>query len=135
MANPQPADAHLRVAHSIGEQLMVSHFSEQQRRILDLILRLSWGCGKKVAFIPRQRDFEVVGVREGHIKGHLDWLVDAKVINRNESHYSFNKDFDQWRVSRSLGFSQAKLTELVRRNLNHTKEEFTENGSKNLRKT
>lgn len=135
MANPQPTDAHLRVAHSINEQLMVSHFSEQQRRILDLILRLSWGCGNKVAHIPRQKDFEIVGVREGHVRAHLDWLEEAKVIIRQESYYQFNKDFDQWRVSRATGYTKEKLTEIVRLNLNHNKPELTEKISRNLRNT
>ncbi len=135
MADPQPTDAHLRVAHSINEQLMVSHFSEQQRRILDLILRLSWGCGNKVAYIPHQRDFGIVGVREGHVKAHLDWLVEAKVIIRQGCYYQFNKDFDQWRVSRASGYSKEKLTEIVSINLKHDKPELTEKGSENLRNT
>lgn len=135
MANPQPTDAHLRVAHSINEQLMVSHFSEQQRRILDLILRLSWGCGNKVAHIPHQRNFEIVGVREGHVRAHLDWLEEAKVIIRQDTYYQFNKDFDQWRVSRAVGYTKEKLTEIVSLNLNHNKPELTENVNGSLRKT
>jgi len=119
MANPQPTDAHLRMAHQISEQLMVSHFTAKQRRILDLILRLSWGCGKKQAHIPRQRDFEVIGIGEGHIKGELDILIRDKVLERDEDTYWFNKDFDKWRVSRARGYSQEKLTELVSLNLNH----------------
>lgn len=142
MANPQPTDAHIRIAHTIQEQMMVSNFTEQQRRILDLILRLSWGCGKKYAVIPRQRDFQVVGVREVHIKNHIDWLINAKVIYRDNDQYSFNKDFDQWRVSRAIGYTPKKLTELVSLNLTETygkrkfdDEELTENVSENLRKT
>lgn len=119
MANPQPTDAHLRIAHQISEQLMVSHFTAKQRRILDLILRLSWGCGKKQAHIPLQRDFEVIGIGEGHIKGELDILIRDKVLERDEDTYWFNKDFDKWRVSRARGYSQEKLTELVSLNLNH----------------
>lgn len=133
MANPQPDDPHLRMAHQINEQVMVSQFTEQQRRILDLILRLSWGCGKKYAMIPQQKDFELVGVRQGHVKAHLDWLADARVIERDGDRYSFNKDFDQWRVSRALAFTPKKLTELVSLNLDGTygkrKKGLTENGS------
>jgi len=137
VANPQPTDAHLRIAHKISEQLMVSHFTEQQRRILDLILRLSWGCNKQDANIPHQSDFSLVGVRQGHIKSHLDWLQEAKVIFRSGNTYSFNKDFDQWRVSRALAFTTAKLTELVTLNLNHNavklrKTEPTRYGKRNL---
>lgn len=135
MARPQPTDAHLRIAHSINEQLMVSHFSEQQRRILDFILRLSWGCGNKVAYIPRQRDFEIVGIHEGHVKAHLDWLVEAKVIFRQDYYYQFNKDFDQWRVSRAAGYTKQRLTEIVSLNLSHNKPELTESVNKSLRNT
>jgi hypothetical protein len=117
MANPQPGEAHLRMAHSIAEQIMVSHFSEQQRRILDLILRLSWGCGKMTAFIPHQRDFRLVGIGENRIKNHLDWLQSAKVINRAGQFYSFNRQFDQWRVSRAFAYCPQKISELVGLNL------------------
>jgi len=128
MANPQPTDAHIRIAHSIEEQLMVSLFSEQQRRILDLILRLSWGCGKKYAIIPKQSDFQIVGVGESHIKAHLQWLVTSRVIIREGQAYAFNKDFDQWHVSRSLVYTPEKMSDLVRINLaNNDDEELTEN--------
>jgi len=130
MANPQPTDAHLRVAHKINEQLMVSHFTERQRRILDLILRLSWGCGKKTALIPYQRAFEVVGVGEGHVKTQLDWLTEAKVIFRDDNVYSFNKDFDQWRVSRATGYTHQRLTELVSLNLNSNKQNLPKGETK-----
>jgi len=131
MARPQPTDAHLRIAHRISEQLMVSNFTEQQRRILDLILRLSWGCGKKFAIIPHQSDFETIGVGRTHIKAHLDWLIEAKVIDRREMAYWFNKDYDQWRVSRALQYSPLKVTELVTLNL----KPVTENVIEVLRKT
>lgn len=141
MANPQPADAHLRVAHCINEAIMLRDFTKRQRKILDLILRLSWGCGKKVATIPRQRDFEVVGVGEGHVKHELTWLIESKVILTNGTNYAFNKDYDQWQVSRVKPYTPKKLTELVSLNLKHTYQngklsdkELTETVSQNLPK-
>lgn len=133
MANRQPTDAHLRVAHHINEQVMASDFTKRQRKILDLILRLSWGCGKKEAYIPRQKDFEVVGVGEGHIKAELRWLQLAKVITISDNEYSFNKDYDQWRVSRAKGYDPEKLTELVRINLS-SKPKTYQSGKTNLPK-
>ena len=117
MANPQPTDAHLRVAQSIYEAMMLRQFTKRQRKILDLILRLSWGCGKKTAVIPRQNDFQIVGVGEGHIKAELDWLVFSQVIIIDGCEYSFNKNFDDWQVSRVNPFEPQKLKELVRLNL------------------
>ena len=130
MANPQPSDAHLRIAHSITEAIMLRDFSKRQRKILDLILRLSWGCGKKTATIPHQKDFECVGVHEGHIKKELEWLIDSKIITREENRYSFVKDFDLWQVSRNKPYQPEKLTELVSINLH----ELTKTVSENLPK-
>ena len=121
MANPQPTDAHIRIAHSITEAIMVRDFSKRQRKILDLILRLSWGCGKKYAYIPYQRDFIVVGVHEVDIKKELDWLEVSGVIIREEAVYSFNKDFEQWEVSRVKPWDPKKLSKLLSLNLNGKK--------------
>lgn len=141
MANPQPTDAHLRIAHSITEAIMLRDFSKRQRKILDLILRLSWGCGKKYAIIPQQRTFEIVGIGESHIKVELEWLEQSQVIYQDNDRYSFNKDFDQWQVSRVCPFSPEKLTELVSlnlkdtyRNSKSTNQELTETVSNNLPK-
>lgn len=139
MASPQPTDDHLRIAHSIEEQKMVSFFSEQAGRILELILRLSWGCGHHAAYIPHQKDFEIVGVLEGHVKAHLDILIRDKVIFRDGPYYQFNKNFDDWRVSRSKGYTPERLTELVSINIQHEdvdiREKVTKLVSSNLRKT
>ncbi len=113
---------------------MMRDFSKRQRKILDLILRLSWGCNKKTAIIPRQRDFVTVGIGEGHIKVELDWLAESHIINIDGNKYSFNKDFDQWQVSRVRPFFPEKLTELVSINLNGQSPELTERVSNNLPK-
>jgi Bacteriophage replication protein O len=110
-------EAHLRIAHSIGELLIVSLFSAVQRRILDLILRLSWGCGKNTAFILRQRNFEVVGVSECRIKANIDFLIQANVIVRDGRYYSFNKDFEKWQVRRAPQYRPEMFKALVSLNL------------------
>lgn len=118
MSNPQRKEGHLRVDHSIGEQIMVSDFTKRQRKILDLILRLSWGCNKEEAIIPKQNCFEIVGLYEGDIKKELAYLELANVITIDGDRYSFNKDFDRWRVSLAKNYNPAKLSELLRINLN-----------------
>src|ERR1035437_7985479 len=117
MTSGQPTEAHLRIAHSIEEQIIVSHFGERRRRVLGLVVRLSLGCGKKTAFIPRQRDFEAVGVGEGHVKADIDWLINAAVIGRNGRYYTFNKDFEQWQVRRPATYLPETLSDLVGLNL------------------
>jgi DnaD/phage-associated family protein len=137
MANPQPTDAHIRIAHEIEEHILMSMFPERPIRVMLFILRLSWGCGKHSAYIPRQKYFELCGVREGHIKQVLDWLINADVIIRDGDHYQFNKDFDRWHVSRAFNYSPEKLTELVSLNINESDRdlrELTKKVSQNLPK-
>lgn len=117
MANPQPTDAHLRIAHSISEAIMMRDFSKRQRKILDLILRLSWGCNKKFAHIPYQRDFQVTGIYEGDIKKELEWLEVSKIVCREDNYYWFNKDFDEWQISRVHPFDPKRLSELLSDNI------------------
>lgn len=119
MANPQPSDPHLRMAHAITEELMMRDFTKRHRNILDLILRLSWGCHKHEAVIPRLKHFEICGIPNTKIKGELDHLVNAQVIfwETNTNRFWFNKDYDQWRVSIVRGYSKRVLGELIHINL------------------
>jgi DnaD/phage-associated family protein len=93
---------------------------------MDLILRLSWGCGKKTAIIPRQKDFELVGIRENKIKSELEWLVNAKVViwNKKNNEYCFNKNYDEWRVSIVPGYSRKRFEEIL-----HVNIETSQNGN------
>lgn len=119
MVNPQPTDAHIRIAHSIEEEIMMRDFTKRQRSILDLILRLSWGCGKKTAIIPLQKDFEMVGVDQTKVKSELNWLVNAKVISwdQDEKEFSFNKNYDEWKVSIVVGYDKKRFAELLNLNI------------------
>lgn len=119
MANPQPTDAHIRIAHSISEAIMMRNFSKRQRAILDLILRLSWGCGKKNAIIPLKRDFRIIGVAETKIRDELEWLVNANVIewSKETNKFGFLKDFEKWSVSIVTGYDRKRFDELLHINL------------------
>ena len=119
MANPQPHEAHIRIAHSISESIMMRDFSKRQRSILDLILRLSWGCSKKTAIIPKQKDFEIIGISATKIKDELQWLINANVIEccKETNEYSFLKDFEKWAVSLVHGYDRKRFDELLHFNL------------------
>ncbi len=123
MANPQPDDAHLRVAHAINEELMMRDFSKRQRSILDLILRLSWGCNKHEAIIPKLKNFEICGVPQTKIKGELEYLSNALVIlwDSNTNRFWFEKDYDKWKISIVRGYSKDVLGKLIHINLTSQK--------------
>lgn len=102
---------------------MMSRFKREQRAILDLVIRLSWGCGQKVAYIPKQRDFCIAGVYESHVKKELRWLEKANVLWIDwENHlFAVNKDYESWRVSIVDDYNDDRLEELIALNLQMSK--------------
>ncbi len=119
MAEVHRTDAHLRLAHSLLEQFAVSDFSKRQYKILLFILRLSWGCGKKFAVIPKRSMFGQVGIGHQHIRAELAALVRDQVLWTNEdgTRFGLNKNYDEWRVSRAKGYDPAALTDLIFHNV------------------
>jgi len=134
-------EGYMQIEHRISEAIMLRDFTKRQRKVLDLILRLSWGImQKRHANIPRQRDFEVIGISEGHIGRELQWLRETRVIIVNGEEYSFNENIEEWNVSTVKPYMPEKLTELVSINLKTYRngksenEELTKTVSKNLPK-
>jgi len=119
VANPQAEEGYIRIANEIWDQIMMRDFTKRQRSILDLILRLSYGCGKKYALIPTLNSFALAGVRPNHVRKEIEGLVAARVIEWDEvvMHFAFNKDYDQWEIPYAYGHDEAKLDDLITLNL------------------
>lgn len=119
MANPQAEKGHMRIANEIWNEMIRRKLTLRQKNILDLILRLSWGCGQKAAVIPQMKDFELCGVRREHVTLELNQLVEMKVIvwDKNRNEFSFNKDYDQWQVTPVSGWSIERFNDLLSMNL------------------
>ncbi|KFM93122.1 replication protein [Paenibacillus macerans] len=117
--NPQPDSPHLRIAHDIHRELIRRKISLLEREVLNMILTLSWGCGKPSAIIPQMKDFELCGVGKGHIRKTIQGLVDKRVIFWEESMncYQFNKHYDQWQLEAIASFDGKRMNELIRLNL------------------
>lgn len=117
MANPQP-DKFTKLSNELYEAIMKTDFSKRQRNILDLIIRLSYGCGKKFAIL-RPSDFEVVGILRGHVKKELEYLQATNVLLISGENYTLNKDYDTWRVSLTKSFNEEKFQRILARNLSN----------------
>lgn len=119
MASPQPENGYTRVANELYEQLMSRGFTKRQRVIIDLIVRLSYGCGKKTAHIPMLKFFAIVGVTKTNIAAELKSMIDKRVIgcDGDTNEYWLNKNYDEWCVPSQSGNVALMFTELLRVNL------------------
>lgn len=139
MANPQPTDSHLRIANSILLELICRDFYKRHYTIALIILRISWGCGKKYALIPQYtKFFEACGINKGNIKAELEYLVKNNVIfwEKDANIFQFNKDFDKWRIPYPKTINKTVITNVIGKNLQssqnknsvlETRQEFQKN--------
>lgn len=118
MANPQP-DEFTKISNELFKAIMQSDFTKRQRNILDLVMRMSYGCGKKTALL-KPVDFELVGVYKTHVKKELDYLVAAAVLIINGDEIALNKDYDKWRIGMVKGaVNEERWNRVLKRNLSH----------------
>ncbi len=115
MANPQPNEF-TRISNELYTAIMQTNFSKRQRNILDLVIRMSYGCGKKYALL-HPVDFELVGVYKSHITKELNYLRAARVLFIEDTRISFNKNYDEWRISLVKTANMDRLNALLKRNL------------------
>ncbi len=115
MANPQP-NQFTKISNELFEAIMQTDFTKRQRNILDLILRLSYGCRKKHAIL-RPSDFEMVGVGRNHIQQEIKMLIKCNVLFVQGEIYQLNKDYDTWRVTIHRYFETEKFEKILHRNL------------------
>lgn len=118
MANPQTENGYLRIANEIWDEILRRKFSERQQKVLLLILRLSYGCGKKNAIIPKLKYFELSGVRIQDVKNELEFLCQCKVIHwdKNTNNFWFNKNHEEWQKEYVKRWDEKKFNDLLRIN-------------------
>lgn len=115
MANPQPNEF-TRISNELLEAILLSNYTKRQLNIILLVIRLSYGCGKKYALL-RKSDFEIAGIDKSDIKRELDLLVQSGVLIIEEGRISLNKDYDRWRISLVRAGSREEFKKILQRNL------------------
>ncbi|SDC69241.1 phage replication protein O [Paenibacillus sp. UNCCL117] len=134
VVNPQKERGYVGLANDIWDEIIRRDFTKRQKDILQFIIRMSYGCGRKTAFIPKQKDFSLCGVGENKIKSELEYLENCKVIrwDRVGNEYGLNKDYDAWQVSPVRSWDEDRYKEIIHTNITLAKKErkkVTETGS------
>lgn len=113
MANTQNEEF-TRVPNKLLEAILATDFTKRQQKIIFLILRLSYGCGKGQALL-RPSDFSAAGVHKNNIRKELDQLAAAGVITVEGNHMALNNNHHSWQLSPIN--SGNRLRQILHRNL------------------
>ncbi|ASA20906.1 replication protein [Paenibacillus donghaensis] len=128
MANPQPEDGYVKLANEIWNELIRRDFSKRQKDIILLIIRMSYGCRKKMASIPKLKDFEICGISPQNIKKELKLLVSSRVISWSDGNvFSVIKDYEQWQITPVSGWDEVRFKELLSLNLSEGRSKTSQN--------
>ena len=122
--------------NKIFGKVLISDFGKRERKVLDLIIRLSFGCGNRNYCFLRKVGFEVVGIDSAKIKVVLNSLTDKNIIiiekYPNVLKIIINKDINSWLVKENG--DEEKLAKLVGENLPNGKYKSYLNGNNKLAK-
>jgi phage replication O-like protein O len=75
METPQLEDGYTRIANEILEALARAEFSGRERRVLDVIFRMTYGYRRKEARIKNRVFVEMTGITRAHachVLAHLE---------------------------------------------------------------
>ena len=96
---------YVKIANNLFENIIFRDFTNRERAVICLVIRLSYGFNHKRAVIKPKVRFSLIGVHRQHIDRTLDSLIDKKVILQySNDEYALNKHFDEWEVKLNKHF-------------------------------
>lgn len=100
MASPQTEKGYTQIANEILEALARAPIPSLPRRLLDVILRQTYGFHRKETAITDQKFSKMTHLPDDVIVEQLNALINRKIIKYqkidDKEIYGFNKDYDEW---------------------------------------
>jgi len=105
-ASPQIYNGYLKIAHELFEAMIMSNIPFNHRKVLDTIIRYTYGYNKKSNHISMENFRVLTGLRAQNICRCIKELERAKVIvvihKDKIVEYGINKNYYEWLCYRSL---------------------------------
>jgi len=102
MSSPQLENGYLRIANELTEALARIRIPGQACQVLWVILRQTYGFGKKKDVITYGQISKKTGLSRSHSQRAVKWLVEARIVLkdgcRGMTTLEIQKDFSRWRV-------------------------------------
>ena len=100
MMTPQTENGYTRIANELFEAMIVSGIPSANRKVLDTIIRYTYGYNKKTNFVSMENFRVLTGLRAPNVCRCISELVKANVIVviRKDKivEYGVNKDYSSW---------------------------------------
>lgn len=100
MVNPQLENGYLKIANDIYDALCGIRIPGEARQILDVIIRKTYGFGKKQDAISLSQFSKATGLRRPNVVRGIIKLETMRIIKKDTgaiSKYMLNKNFEEWK--------------------------------------
>ena len=118
MADVQPENGYTKIANELIEALARAKLNGTQRRILDIIIRSTYGWNKKSHPISLTFIEQGTGIDKTQIKRELKTLIQKQIVKvyvepdfNNPREIGINKDYDKWGVISTQGTKKPPVGE------------------------
>lgn len=107
-----------QVPHKIGNILPLIDLTARQKRVVDLVIRLTYGCQKRWAKL-RFSDLQIVNIAPSHAGNIMFSLLKQKIIIQNGTtkEYRLNEEYLSSEVTKNVSFQLEKLRTLIGKQL------------------
>lgn len=104
----------IHIPHHIYNVLPLINLSLRERRAIDLIIRLTYGCHLEWVKL-KQADFSTVKIGPTHAKNVINRLIEKEIIikNKNNSSYKLNENFIATKLTQLVTNDLDRLRKLV----------------------
>ena len=96
MASPQCEDGFTQIANELLDALIRTNFSGYQRRVLDAIIRKTYGFHKKEDYVSHSQIVNMTGIKMPHVSRALKELRQRQIVTNRGNKIGINKDYSQW---------------------------------------
>lgn len=131
MANPQTENGYTKIANELLEKIYALSISGGEFRLLLMVIRKTYGYGKKVDTISLSQFTKETGIDRSNVCKIIKSVVAKKLLHKAKSAYSINKNYEGWVVAKTplvvarTPQGSGKLDNRVVAKTPHTKETIT----------
>ena len=101
MINPQLENGYVKIANEIMEAFGKYRIPGEQRQILDVIIRKTYGFNKKEDMISNSQFVIATGLKKPSICRAINALIDKNIVSKKDNKripsYQFNKNYHTWK--------------------------------------
>ena len=100
--HPKEKNGYVKVFNELLEALMSSDIPKRPRKLIDVQIRFSFGCGPQYFTSLTKQEFSLLsGINWSHTHRALRWLVEARIFepdSEDPHRFKLNKFYHQWKT-------------------------------------